>query len=141
MEHFGQMQEFVLEKLAIQDQIVLSDAVLASIRIGNIKLMKHYAGGMAAQVIDMILDMPSEKLPDQVDEVSCESPLGLWQTFKHYHFPEWLKRRFPVKMERFTLRTVVKLSAIYPELPLHVTDCGRVSIFIDKRTENTRVPV
>ena len=136
MQNLGLMQEFVLDKLVMQSELHFSDAVLASAELTNDRCWE-----LSGQMVRFVLAVPSSKLPDQVDEATCESPLGLWQTFKHYHFPEWLKRRFPVKMERFTLRTVVKLSAIYPELPLHITDGGRVSIFIDKRTENTRAPV
>lgn len=61
--------------------------------------------------------VPAENVYEKTDTLRVEYPSNWKEAFKEEHFPNWLKKRFPVKYKRETKTIKFTAYDIYPDFP------------------------
>jgi hypothetical protein len=75
-----------------------------------------------AKIVQIVRRIASEKL-EEIEvraEATIEYPATWWEHFKERWYPEWLKRKFPVKYDLKTETNITKadVMAFYPNVSL-----------------------
>ena len=96
-------KQFTAEKVGIYLQQSFTDFPAVS---ESAKISYHKAGldNMIAQIQAWLV---GGKIPSEPQIKIVRWPDGVWQMFKQLHFPEWFKRKFPVRWhtEQFVIQT------------------------------------
>jgi hypothetical protein len=72
--------------------------------------------------------IPAENMKEETYTLTVKCPFDWKQAFKEQHFPEWLKKRYPVKYKE--IKETVKFTAysLYPKFPALMPDRSMDSI-------------
>lgn len=79
--------------------------------------LEQRKNALQGKLYEFETEIMGQKLATKTISWSVSAPHDWWQAFKHQYFPEWLKEKFPVKMETFGFSETVSVREIYPDLP------------------------
>lgn len=79
-------------------------------------VVRDVAERMGKELVAMV-NLPEEHLKTVEDYATFQTPKTWFQHFKNDHFPLWLLRKFPVKYHEEKIKVVLKVGAVYPQLP------------------------
>lgn len=103
----------LLERLCVSTSRMVPGHTLATTKLDVIE-----KSAINALVFQLRAEVMAEKLEERTQMVTFEVPKSWWQHFKQEHFPKWLLKKFPVKLESYTRFMTFEHYATYPELPL-----------------------
>jgi len=79
-------------------------------------VIKDVAEKMAKELV-MMVNLPKEHLKTVEDVATFHTPKTWFQHFKASHFPLWLLKKFPVVYHEEKMKVILKVGAVYPQLP------------------------
>ena len=104
------VEELVLEQLRFGTQILIPQAV-----IDNAKVDAEFNAMMGGWLVTLRSFVWGEGVQADTYTVEFTFPATWWQHFKAKHFPEWLKKKFPVKTETLKRHIAIERKAVFPK--------------------------
>jgi len=102
----------------MKDLTGLKKAALKRMKLTVVGAMPNFKGDLSLEVSEqaeflmdqMVLTLKAEVYGEHLRD--HKFPADWWQAVKDRWFPDWLKRRYPVRY------TIISRSAVYPEMSL-----------------------
>ena len=106
------IEKHVLDLLVCEKSLDLGGFTAQNLRVDVIEGL--YDNELLCSLHTLI---PAENMKEETHTFRAKYPSDWKQAFKEQHFPEWLKKRYPVKYKRIT--ETVKFTAynLYPKFP------------------------
>lgn len=96
--HDEEVQELVLERIKLSVITAVDKSLMDKATLSVSDQVDWPANNLYFKMMTYVHGMDKE-----IIEHHAEWPATWWQHFKQRWFPAWLKKRFPVKMERFDI--------------------------------------
>lgn len=87
-------------------------------------------------------NLPKEHLKTVEDYATFSTPKTWFQHFKASNFPQWLLKKFPVEYHKEKMKVVLKVGAVYPQLPeVYPKNIGQIRYSYNKNSPYSVYPV
>ena len=107
-----EIEKYVLTLLACEKGINLGGFTAQNLRVDVIEGL--YDNELLCSLHTLI---PAENMKEETHTFRAKYPSDWKQAFKEQHFPEWLKKRYPVKYKSITETIKFIAYNLYPNFP------------------------